>query len=668
MPVIRCDRAACADLERALSLEWLETNGIGGFASATICGANTRRYHGLLTAALHPPVGRAVLLSKIEETVWVGERAFEISVNRYPGAVYPQGHRWLKEFRLDPLPTFVYELDGVALEKRVFMPDGENATVIEYEARGGDCRIELRPLIAFRDYHATTHRNEGLDGTLRVRPGSVVMAPYAGMPELHLAHEADAVEGGAGWYLNFEYDRERERGLDCREDLYNPVLLRYSLRAGVSRAVIASLVAHDAAEATALREAEVRRRASVRASAPMDDPLVEALTVAADQFIVRRGELKTVIAGYHWFSDWGRDTMIALPGLTLAAGRFAEARAILEAFAASMSEGMLPNRFPDAGDVAEYNTVDATLWFFEATRAYLEATGDREFVLGKLYVKLRESIDWHVKGTRYGIGVDSDGLLRCGAPGWQLTWMDARVGEQVVTPRSGKPVEIQALWYNALRIVEDLAGTAGDAETSTFAREMAGLARMSFNRQFWNGTEGCLYDVVDGEERDGAIRPNQIFAVSLQHSMLDGDRARQVVEVVDRELRTPLGLRSLSPRDSRYRPVYEGDVPSRDSAYHQGTVWPWLMGPFISAWVKVTGRREEAAGWLEAFREHLGEACLGHISEIADGAAPHAPRGCVAQAWSTGELLRAIVSDVYVGTLSARAGATAGIPRETLTR
>ena len=389
------------------------------------------------------------------------------------------------------------------------------------------------------------------------------------------------------------------------------------------------------------------------------DPLVQQLTAAADQFIVQRGELNSVIAGYHWFADWGRDTMIALPGLTLMTGRPEIARNILEAFAASADQGMLPNRFPDAGESPEYNTVDATLWLFEAVRSYLRYSGDHAFVRERLYPKLKEIVDWHLRGTRYGIHVDTDGLLACGEPGVQLTWMDAKVGDWVVTPRTGKPVEIQALWYNALRILGDLAHKFSDSGPETFLHELANQARQRFEAQFWNADAGCLYDVIDAEHRDASIRPNQIFAVSLHHSMLPPDKQRQVVDVVQRELLTPVGLRSLSPHDANYRPHYEGGVRERDSAYHQGTVWPWLIGPFISAYVKVHGRREEAreqaGAWVKTFHEHLSTAGLGQIPEIADAEPPHEPRGCIAQAWSIAELLRAAVEDVYEIPLSYRA-------------
>jgi predicted glycogen debranching enzyme len=647
---IRFDRDICGDPDAALQREWLETNGIGGFSASTILGLNTRRYHGLLTAATRPPVGRLLLLSKLEEAALFDGERFELSANRYPGVIHPRGFEYLKEFRLDPFPIFTYEVEGRIIEKRVFMVHGENTTVIEYDFPKG-CALEIRPLIAFRDYHATTHANDSLNAAVdKHQPGLATVAPYEGLPALHFAHNADQVNGYGDWYRDFEFDRERERGLDWHEDLFNPLVLRFFDRRAV---IIASTERRDAASAGQFRQSEIDRRTAVVAASPSHEPLVERLAAAADQYIVRRGDLKTVIAGYHWFSDWGRDTMIALPGLTLVTGRAEVARSILLAFAASIDRGMLPNRFPDAGETPEYNTVDATLWFFEAVRSLAAYTGDYEFIRDHLYGHLKDVIDWHVRGTRYGIRVDSDGLLASGEPGVQLTWMDAKIGDWVVTPRHGKPVEIQALWYNALRIMEDFARRFGEPASELEFRQLADRARDSFNDRFCNQAEGCLYDAVNGGDCDGAIRPNQIFAVSLVHSMLSPERAAEVVRVVERELLTPLGLRSLSPRDSRYRPRYEGGVFERDSSYHQGTVWPWLLGPFVTAYVRVNGRsfeaRRKAAAWLEGFDEHMRTACLGQISEIADADAPHKPCGCVAQAWSVAELLRAAIEDVYEG-------------------
>jgi predicted glycogen debranching enzyme len=620
------------DLDAATSREWLETNGLGGFSSSTVAGMNTRRYHGLLTAATKPPVGRVVLLSKLEETLIVGGRRYDLSVNRYPGVVHPQGYQFLKEFRRDPFPVFTYEVAGLELEKRVFMAQGENTTVVEYELRGSapDCALEIRPLIAFRDYHSLTHRNDGLNPAVEMAEGRATVEPYPGLPPLHFAHDAVDVHVTGDWFNNFEYDVERERGLDFQEDLFNPLVARFDLSRKPAATIIASTEIRDAAQAPAMRRAEVERRVQLVATSP---PHLQDLVAAADQFIVKRGDLKTIIAGYPWFSDWGRDTMIALPGLTLVTGRVEVAKSILLAFAQSVDRGMLPNRFPDAGESPVYNTVDATLWFFEAIRAL----GDAAFIKDHLYDCLKDIIDWHIKGTRYGIHAGEDGLISCGEPGVQLTWMDAKVGDWVVTPRIGKPVEIQALWYNALRVMQELASQFHDGAREQAVRELADRARQSFNTQFWNEEAACLYDVVNGDTPDAAIRPNQIFAVSLPHTMLDDARAKQVVAVVERELLTPFGLRSLSPRDPQYRGRYEGGVVSRDSAYHQGTVWPWLLGPFITASMKVN---KQAGDWLAAFRG------LAQIPEVYDGDAPHRQGGCFAQAWSVAELLRAAVEDV----------------------
>ena len=655
--MIQFTKETCGDLDAALRREWLETNGLGGFASSSIIGLNTRRYHGLLVAATKPPVGRIVMLSKLEETLFIEGQPFDLSANRYPGVVHPQGFRYLKQFRLDPFPVFTYEIEGIEIEKTVFMIQGENSTVVQYELKKNNhperlnrLRLELRPLIAFRDYHSTTHENGAINGEVEQRPGLTTLTPYQGLPSLHLAHNAGEVRKAGDWYRNFEYDAERERGLDFAEDLFNPLVLRFDLDPRRPVTVIASTEQRDAAQASEFRKAETARRLAIAASTPVADAFARDLTSAADQYIVARGDKKTVIAGYHWFSDWGRDTMIALPGLTLPTGKPEVARSILRTFAQHVNQGMLPNRFPDAGETPEYNTVDATLWFFEAARAYLAYTGDVDFVRNELYPVFGDIIAWHVRGTRYGIKVDPSGLLSSGEPGVQLTWMDAKVGDWVVTPRRGKPVEIQALWYNALCIMEDLAQRFNDEPSQKRYRNMATVASWSFNRLFWNDNTGCLFDVTNGAPPDPSIRPNQIFAVSLTHSMLSAERAKKVVEKVQEHLLTPYGLRSLAPSDPQYRGRYTGGPVERDGAYHQGTVWPWLMGPFITAYMKVNGgsdpARRQAAEWLEPLQGHLADAGLGHISEIFDGDAPQRPCGCMAQAWSVAEVLRAYVEDV----------------------
>ena len=657
--MIRFGRDVCGDLDAALRREWLETNGLGGFASSTIVGLNTRRYHGLLVAAIKPPVGRCVLLSKLEETLLLDGRAFDLSANRYPFVVHPQGFRYLKQFRLDPFPVFTYEIEGVEIEKTVFMVQGENSTIVQYrlgnksgsESLAQKIELELRPLIAFRDYHNTTHENGALNSTVESGPGLASITPYPGLPSLHLAHNAGQLGSGSNWYRNFEYDAERDRGLDFVEDLFNPCVLRFDLRPESAAAVIASTERRDAAKVDEYLQAEISRRRSNAMRTPVEDDFVKALTAAADQFIVARGEQKSVIAGYHWFSDWGRDTMIALPGLTLPLKRYDLAQSILRTFSQHVDRGMLPNRFPDAGETAEYNTVDATLWFFEAVRAYVAYTSDLEFVRNDLYGVLTDIVSCHVRGTRFGIKVDSDGLLSSGEPGVALTWMDARVGDWVVTPRRGKPVEIQALWYNALCVLEDLAHRLGDETSRQRYESMAALTKWNFNRLFWNEKPGCLYDVVDGGLPDASIRPNQILAVSLPHTMLNPERAKRVVDVVQQHLLTPLGLRTLAPSDPQYCGRYTGGPASRDGAYHQGTVWPWLIGPFLTGYIKVHGggkpARRQAQSWLSAFKEHLTDSGLGQVSEIFEGDAPHRPVGCIAQAWSVAEILRATVEDIH---------------------
>ncbi len=410
--IIAFDESICRDPEAASAREWLESNGIGGYASGTISGIYTRRYHGLLVAATQPPAGRFVLLSKLEETLTVGGVPFELSANRYPGVAHPQGYLFLKGFRLRPFPTFVYEAGGVEIEKTIFMAQGENTAVVRYSFRGAvDCRLELRPLIAFRDYHSTTHENGAIHGEIEFEAGNIRLSPYPGLPSVYLAHSNGAVTSTGVWYRNFEYDRDRERGLDYREDLFNPCGISFEIPAGGAVNVIASTSPNPIERALSLREWEERRRLAIGREAPARGAFVEILTHAADQFVVQRGLHCSILAGYHWFTDWGRDAMISLPGLTLSTGRMDKARSVLQAFAGALDQGMLPNRFPDAGETPEYNTVDATLWFFEATRAYVAHSGDFAFVANEFYPALRDIIAHHVRGTRYGIQVDMDGLL-----------------------------------------------------------------------------------------------------------------------------------------------------------------------------------------------------------------------------------------------------------------
>jgi predicted glycogen debranching enzyme len=642
--MIKFNSEICGDFEKATSREWLETNGIGGFACGTISGANSRRYHGLLTPATRPPLGRITMLSKFEETLIIGEKKFELSSNQFPNIVAPKGFLNLTNFSLNPFPTWIYEIEGIKLEKTIFMVNCSNSIIIKFKILGSqtDAKLELKPLLSFTDYHSLQRETDNFNQIFEVYDGDVSIKPYPEMPALHFANNASKIDKTGFWYKNFEYSIEKERGFDFREDLFQPFTLTFDLNKPA--VVIASTERQNVANAQKFETEEIARRNLLISNAEATDEFSKQLVLAADQFIVSRGNGKSIIAGYPWFSDWGRDTMIALNGLTLATNRPEIAKSILLEFSNHVSQGMLPNRFPDAGEVPEYNTVDATLWYFEAVRAYVEKTKDYDFVCQYLYEKLANILAWHVEGTRYSIKMDDDGLLFAGENSVQLTWMDAKIGDLVITPRTGKAVEIQALWYNALRIMEKFANEFGDSEDCEQYKRLASLAKKNFNKQFWNEADECLFDVINGENKDASVRPNQIFAVSLHYSMLSVGKSRKVVKKVEAELLTPFGLRSLSPKDAKYCPIYEGSPLKRDSAYHQGTVWAWLIGGFIDAYRKVSpnGNKNEAQiqSWLSGFETHLSEAGLGQVSEIFDADSPNLPRGCFAQAWSVAELLR----------------------------
>ncbi|MEW6323977.1 MAG: amylo-alpha-1,6-glucosidase [Nitrospirota bacterium] len=630
------------DYETASRREWLVTNGIGGYAAGSLAGSNTRRYHGLLVAAIAPPAGRVVTLAKLEETAVIDGGVFPLSANQYPGAIHPQGFRSLASFTRFPVPSFLYHpLRGVRIEKSIWMAHGKNTTYIKYTLHRspGRVRLELRPLIAWTDYHTEFHRRDDFPCSLSWHEPELRMTPYSGLSPLRLTVEGARFMSKADWYYNIEHLRELERGLDCREDLYSPGHFDVELDAGESVTVVAS-VEPSAESGEKTLAAALARQERLIGLAGAADAFGKHLVLAADQFIVQAPNVRsTVIAGYPWFTDWGRDTMISLPGLCLAAGRPELAREILAAFADFVSDGMLPNRFPDGGTHPEYNTADATLWYVQAIYAYLDATKDEEFVEQTLMPVLEEIIAWHLKGTRYRIKVDADGLLSAGEHGVQLTWMDAKVGDYVVTPRTGKPVEINALWHNALRIMALLARRFGKEAVSY--QRMAKRARASFAAKFERPDGQGLFDVIDGAGgRDESIRPNQIFAVSLPFSPLDDAGAKRVVDTVQRHLLTPVGLRTLSPEDPAYKGRYGGDPFQRDAAYHQGTVWPWLLGPFVEAHLRVYGSRAAARRFLKPMQAHLADAGVGSISEIFSGDPPFSPDGCIAQAWSVAEVLR----------------------------
>ena len=643
------DTTITQNFDKAIQYEWLETNGIGGWASSTIIFSHTRRYHGLLVAATHPPVGRIVLLSKLEDTIILDDQRYDLSCNLYPDLIHPTGYYYLHSFSRDIFPVFVYRMGGVVLRKTVVAVHGENTSLVVYEVLDapGQFSMELQPFIAARDYHSMTHANDNvsMQWNARFDDGIFQVKPSDPIPGLFLAVPGATFDAKPAWYNNFEYHIERYRGLDCHEDLFTHGIFRRELNVGDTIGIIISTDNPAGRDAITMMEDERQRREALVAHLDRTQDTHRALTLAADQFIVKRGDnLRTIIAGYHWFSDWGRDTMIAMPGLCLSTGRFDDARKILSAFTEHISQGMLPNRFPDAGETPEYNTVDATLWFFLAVYHYLKYTGDEAFVRKELFPVLLDIIAWHEIGTRYGIRMDDDGLLTAGEPGIQLTWMDAKVGDWVVTPRHGKAVEVNALWFNALVIVAELAERFGDMYEARKYTGRANQVKAAFQRVFWNDEAGCLYDVVDGDRRESAIRPNQIFALSLPFPLLKTTQGRKVLKVVEELLFTPRGLRSLAPTDRAYCAHYGGDQRARDSAYHQGTVWGWLIGPFLDALIRIRPKtgRQRAFAILNDLLTGLHETGIGTLSEIFDGDLPHTPRGCIAQAWSVAEVLRVL--------------------------
>jgi predicted glycogen debranching enzyme len=634
------------DYNVASNLEWLETNGLGGYSCSSVAGSNTRRYHGVLVAATNPPVGRMVVLSKLEETLVIKDRRLELSSNQYPGTVHPKGYQFLKSFKRNLFPEFVYEAGGIEIKKTIASIHGENTVVILYEVMQakGKFILELMPLASCKDYHSEAHANDSIYNNYLFDDGVFQTLHYERCPELFISVPGSSFVESKGWYYNYEHAVEQSRGLDYTEDLYTHGRFEVTLKQGEKLGVIVSTEDPRGRSAVQLVEEETARREAIAKPFAYHDGL-RRLALAGDQFIVKRGELNTIIAGYPWFADWGRDTMISLPGLCMATGRFHDLKNILRAFADSVSQGMLPNRFPDHGETPEYNTIDATLWFFVATYKYYLASKDREFITSTLPV-LTDIIEWHYKGTRYNIRVDpSDELLSGGQDGVQLTWMDAKVGDWVVTPRKGKPVEINALWYNALNIISYFHSECGAIDESRSLKAKADRVHESFNEKFWNDMRGCLYDYIEGNENNADLRPNQLFAISLPFQLLTKQRATKVLKVVTDQLLTPKGLRSLERPHPDYRYLCTGTIHERDGAYHQGTVWSFLIGPYIDALLFVKGdkARKEAARIIEDLLQDLDEGCVGSISEIFDGEEPHMARGCLAQAWSVAEALRAAV-------------------------
>ena len=652
-------RSSHATADDALSREWLLTNGLGGFASGTVALANTRRYHALLVAALRPPLERVVMVAKVDGVVTVGADRFSLACNEYAGGtIDPQGYRGLARFSLeDGLPVWTWLCGGIQLQQCIWMAHERNTTYVRWTHVGGQeaVALELTPLCTYRDYHS--HSHGGWQPRIEAATRGCRFIAGEGATPYELRIDRGTFAATPDWYWNFRHRVEAERGLDATEDLYRPGVFGAELQPGESVTLVLDAEPQITESAVDSWKRRRERVAGVLRRVPAQAPWwVRQLTLAADQFLVRRGSLAnrtqgvTVIAGYPWFGDWGRDTMIALPGLTLATGRLDEAASILRTFAQHVSEGMLPNRFPDGNGPVDYNTVDATLWFFHALREYLEAQPDTA-LLRELYPTLCDIVAWHERGTRYGIRVDeNDGLLRSGEPGVQLTWMDAKVGDWVVTARTGKPVEINALWHFALCQMKRWAVQCEDRPRAVRFAAAAHRVQNSFREAFWDASHDRLYDVVDGPEgellapgrrADSSLRPNQLFAVSLGEALLTPAMERSVLNSCARALLTPVGLRTLAAEDPRSVARYEGDTRSRDGAYHQGTVWGWLTGPFVLAHYRVFGQADYAAGLLESMAAHVADSCIGNISEIFDAEPPHSPRGCIAQAWSVAETLRA---------------------------
>ncbi len=676
LPSMTLDRQSLSHFESAIEKEWLVTNGLGGYASSTVLGINTRKYHGLLVAALHPPRDRRVCLAKLDEEIAIRTETLPLGANEFQGKIFPKGYETLKQFSVSAFPEYFYSIRNVEVEKTIFMPHAANAVIALYRIHNKnsvDVRVRVFPLTSWRHFHSVITRPE-----IRSEPtqeyGDNQVLIMSSVP--HSALLIDSTSGQyhpkARWIEHLYYREEANRGESCLDDCYQPGYFEICVEARENRDFAIAAVADESQEAAkntmsclpsttsdaeTLYTREMGRHEDVlnglheaQRGLPASDWLNRLLGVT-ESFLVKAADKgqEALIAGYHWFEAWGRDAFISLPGLTLVANRFEDARKLFLSFKQHCKDGLIPNFMPDQMESAKYNTVDATLWYVNAVWNYLKYTADFKFVQRQLWTTLKAIFEKHLSGTVFDIRADSDGLLSHGP---QLTWMDATVDGRAVTPRAGKAVEIQALWYNSLRVMELIANRFNEkSEEETFAM-MAKKAKESFMVRFWNSEKNCLYDVVDERGSDDSLRPNQILAVSLDFVMLDKSRNDAIVDVLRRELLTPYGLRTLQKSDPRYVGIYAGDRVSRDRAYHNGTVWPWLLGPFTSAFLKTKDdskfRREYAFENFLAplFTKHIFDAGIGYVSEIFDGDLPHKPRGCIAQAWSVAEPLRAYIEDV----------------------
>jgi len=680
LPKITINSTALSDVNKALKTEWLITNGLGSYASSTVLGINTRKYHGLLVAAFNPPVDRRVLLTRLDEEIQVNNKTYFLGANELgSGGFQPEGYRYLSNFSLNPFPTYAYELDRkFRLEKTVFMPYEKNVTVVIYEASNtsrDSVLLSVSPLVNFRHFHSVTQRDTMPQGFAQklFDKGVIVQSPSS---TLTLLSTDGYYEAGRGEWIETFFRVDASRGESSLDNSYKPGVFEFVFAPNENRRFsivaaggkneaetlsILSTIYKDSESIYALYNAELKRRNELLDSfqkryidIQVEDWL-KWLILATDMFIVERESTKTksVIAGYHWFEDWGRDSLIALPGLTLVTGRFGDTRKILLTFQRYCNKGIVPNRFPDnAGDKPVYNTVDATLWYIDAVLQYLKYTNDFKFVQEELWDTLESIMENHVKGTVFNIKVDGDGLLSHGP---QLTWVDAATHGKPILPREGKAVEIQALWYNALKTMQLLANHFRQERKASDYSSMAEKARVSFNEKFWNPQRNCLFDVVAGDgQGEPSLRPNQIMAVSLDFTMLDNVKAEQIVETLQKRLWGVYGLKTLPDDDPRYIGKYRGDRVQRDIAYHNGTVWAWLLGPFIKAFLKLKNYDAEWRSFAfknflqPLFYEEIFRAGLGTVSEIFDGDPPHKPNGCIAQAWSVAEPLRTYVEDVLL--------------------
>ncbi|MFH1417963.1 MAG: amylo-alpha-1,6-glucosidase [Planctomycetota bacterium] len=708
--ICRIDRHRCTRLDEARTLEWIVTNGRGGFAMGSVAQILTRRYHGLLVAAIDPPVERYVLLAKLDAFVTIRGKIHHLAANEYIDIVRPKGYKLLESFTTLPYPTWRWRVEGVTIEQTLCMVEDEDTTFVRFRVLDCDEPVALtvRPFCASRHFHHLDHRDDLAGQHMDVAGDRLAFYWPGDRPTWQLSHNGKFDEQ-PGWFFSFFLRIEHERDYDKTQDLFTPGVITATLQPGDDAGLVFAASTQDRAwrdwpnafDRSALADGKIAIAAE-NAGMPTDDPLTMPLLRATRDFlVVRDGDLKTVIAGYPWFGDWGRDTFISLPGLCLVPGRFDDARRIIQAFAKHVDQGMIPNRFPDFGEAPAYNTVDATLWYVHAIDRYLTYTGDWEFVADTMFPVIADILAAYDVGTRHGIRLCDDGLITQGEEGLALTWMDAKLQpDRAITPRIGKAVEINALWYNALRIAASYAQRMGNPERAGHWTRAADRARSTFNQRFWNEVRRCLFDVVDvdgqDDENDPAVRPNQLFAISLTHPVLDEARWDHVVRICEKELWTPIGLRTLSPNDRAYCPRYEGDLESRDEAYHQGTVWPWLLGPFITAYVKAAGLQQSASsgqrsavssqlsdvssqrpesnqrapglgqevssdvnsnapgavhakarGFLDGLLPHLNENGIGSIVEVADGDPPHSPGGCPWQAWSVAEPLRALCEDIH---------------------